>query len=307
MQLVEYLASRVDILRAFPTHLGRTAREFGSAVADRAHGKSDPYRVGGIILVFDLGLRKRGLLDDAPHDRLRTAVEQAVRREFHDLARDLRFGGETHRRIRMIPVADHAEALEFLALHIDPMRRKGAALIAELIDRHLVLVFALGAIFLLDLPFDRQAVTIPARHVIGILAEHLLGTGDEILQDLVQRMTDMDVAVGVRRPIMQHEAGASGGKLRATSRTVRSAASARESPAPSAEGRHASGNRSAADTASRNNPGRRLLPRFGFCSFVRARGRSDLMEGSAASRAFCSEGESAAARGGCLLRSPRMC
>ena len=104
----------------------------------------------------------------------------------------------------MRPVADDAEALELLALHVDPVRGELAALVAELVDRHLVLVPALGAVLLLDLPLDRQAVAVPARHVVGIVAEHLR-FDDEILEDLVERVADMDVAVGVGRAVMQHE------------------------------------------------------------------------------------------------------
>ena len=54
--------------------------------------------------------------------------------------------------------------------------------------RDCVLVLALGAILLLDLPFDRQAVAVPARHVVRVVAEHLVRADDDVLQDLVQRV-----------------------------------------------------------------------------------------------------------------------
>ena len=118
----------------------------------------------------------------------------------------------------MIPVADDAEPLEFLALHVEPMRRIGAAFFPERHHRGGVaevrLLLALGAVVLfLDLPFDRQAVTVPARHVVGIEAEHLLALGHEILEDLVEGRADMDVAVGVGRAVMQHEFRPAGGLL----------------------------------------------------------------------------------------------
>ena len=72
-------------------------------------------------------------------------------------------------------------------------------------DWHLVLVLALLAILLFDLPFDRQAVAVPSGHVIGILAKHGLRTVDHILQDLVERMSDMQLAVGIGRAVMQHK------------------------------------------------------------------------------------------------------
>jgi len=83
--------------------------------------------------------------------------------------------------------------------------REVAALLAELDHRYRVLVLALGAVFLLDLPLDRQAVAVPARHVIGIVAEHLLAARHDVLENFIERVADMDVAVGVRRAVMQDE------------------------------------------------------------------------------------------------------
>ena len=80
-----------------------------------------------------------------------------------------------------------------------------AAFAAELDDRHLVLVLAGGAVLFLDLPLDRQAVTVPAGHVVGVLAQHLLGPVDDVFQDLVERVADMQVAVRIGRTVMQDE------------------------------------------------------------------------------------------------------
>jgi hypothetical protein len=40
-----------------------------------------------------------------------------------------------------------------------------------------------------------------------ILAQHLLRAVDDVLEDLVERVADMDVAIGIRRAVMQHEFG----------------------------------------------------------------------------------------------------
>ena len=95
------------------------------------------------------------------------------------------------------------------------MCRIGAAFLPECDHRggigEIGLWLALRAVIvLLDLPFDRQAVTIPARNVIGILAQHLLAAGHDVLEDLVERVPDVDVAVGVGRPVVQHEFGPPG-------------------------------------------------------------------------------------------------
>ena len=110
----------------------------------------------------------------------------------------------------MIPVALDAEPLELLALHVEPVLGVGAAFLAERDHRvgigQVRLLLVLGAVvLLLDLPFDRQAVAVPARHVVGIVAEHLLAARHHVLEDLVERVADVDVAVGVGRAVVQHE------------------------------------------------------------------------------------------------------
>ena len=112
----------------------------------------------------------------------------------------------------MIPLAGDAKTLEFLALHIKPFFGVGAAFAAEgdhfFGMREVRLLFALRAVVLFfDLPFDRQAMAVPARNIDAVLARHALTSGDKVLENFVQRMADMNVAVGVRRTIVQREFG----------------------------------------------------------------------------------------------------
>ena len=169
------------------------------------HGETHMDRGRGVVVILDLGLGQGGLFDHRPHHRLGALEEPAVHQELADLAGDLRLGGIGHGGIGIFPVATDAEAFELLALHVDPVRGEFAAFLAELDDRHLVLVLAGGAVLLLDLPFDRQAVAVPAGHVMGVLAHHLLRAVDDVLQDLVQRVTDMQMAVRIGRAVMQDE------------------------------------------------------------------------------------------------------
>ena len=111
---------------------------------------------------------------------------------------------EVHGRIWIFKIAKNCKALEFLRLKPDPASSKFTAFLAEFVDRHFVLVLAFSAIFLFDLPFDRQAVTIPARNVVRVIAAHLEGTCDHILEDLVQCVTNMNIAIGIGRTVMQH-------------------------------------------------------------------------------------------------------
>ena len=62
--------------------------------------------------------------------------------------------------------------------------------------------------FFLDLPFDRQSVTVPAGDVVGFPPRHLMRADDNVLQRLVQRRADVNIAVGVRRAVVEDELGA---------------------------------------------------------------------------------------------------
>ncbi len=157
------------------------------------------------VLIFDLGLGERGLFDRRPHHRLRTAVQLAALGELEQLADDRRLGIVLHREVRIGPVAHHAEPLELALLHLDPFFGIGAAFGAELVDGDVVLVQLLRAIRFLDLPLDRQAVTVPARDVGRVLAHQRLRSDDDVLQDLVHRMAHVDVAVRVRGAVVQDE------------------------------------------------------------------------------------------------------
>ena len=82
---------------------------------------------------------------------------------------------------------------------------KVPALLSKIDNRHFILVLALGSVLFLDLPFNGQAVTVPSRDINGIMTHHLLRPGNRIFQDLVQCVTDMQIAIGVRRTIMKNE------------------------------------------------------------------------------------------------------
>ena len=165
----------------------------------------DPDGEGRMVVILDLRLGEAGLLHHRPHDGLRPLVERSVHQKLQQFADSHRLGFVGHGQIGTFPVAEDAEALEPVALHIDPVIGEVAAFLAEFLQRHLVLVLAGLAVFLLDLPFDRQAVAVPARHVVGVEAQHLAGTVDHVLQDLVQRVSGVDVPVRIGRSVMQDE------------------------------------------------------------------------------------------------------
>ena len=105
-------------------------------------------------------------------------------------------------RYGLLPVAKHAETFEVRALQIDLL---GCVLAAESAEFRRVDLLAHLADFLLDCDFDRQPVAIPARHIGRTQTRHQLRLDDDVLEDLVDGMTEMDHAICVRRTVVQHE------------------------------------------------------------------------------------------------------
>ena len=95
------------------------------------------------------------------------------------------FEARRHGEIRMIPIAEHAQALEFGALQIDLLERIFAARRAKRLGVDFLSDAAVG---LLDLHFNRQAVAIPAGHIGGIVAIQGARFDDDVLENLVERM-----------------------------------------------------------------------------------------------------------------------
>ena len=223
-------------------------------------GKRTADRGAGVVVVLDLRLGQRGLLDRAttsPGAGRDTARRSAgtcrSRRRSPPRRRNpsWRSGAPSRRARRGAGTPRACTPIHCCGI--------GAAFGAELQHRHRILVAAGLAVFLLDLPLDRQAVAVPAGDVVGVVAGHLARAVDHVLQDLVQRVADMQVAVGVGRPVMQDEVLPPARLRRAAAPTAPCAASAPASPAPASAGRRASGKGSPAGRRCRGSRVRRLI------------------------------------------------
>src|SRR3546814_10725949 len=113
----------------------------------RARDYREAHPDGGLdmVVVLDLRIGQRGLLDHRPQHRARPLVDAAVEQELADLAHDLCFGVERHGGVGPLPVADHTEALDLLGLDLHPLCREVAALAAALHHQH-------GVLFLSGVP-----------------------------------------------------------------------------------------------------------------------------------------------------------
>ena len=162
--------------------------------------KGDVDRRRRAVRVLDLELGQRRAAVEAPVHRLQAAVDEAA---LDQPLQDADLAGlvaEVHRPVRMLPVAEDADPLEVDHLLGDLLGRVGAALGLHLGARQA------AAEFLLDRVLDRQAVAVPARRVARVEAGELARLDDHVLQDLVGRMADVQLAVRVRRPVVEDEA-----------------------------------------------------------------------------------------------------
>ena len=56
-----------------------------------------------------------------------------------------------------------------------------------------------------QLMLDGQAMAIPTGDIQGIKTLHGLVFDDHVLEDLVKRVADMDMAIGIGRPVVQNK------------------------------------------------------------------------------------------------------
>ena len=156
-----------------------------------------------LVGVLNLGLSKCGVAVLAPVNRLVATIDHALIE--HGLE-DLDVGGimlVIERQIRVVPVAEYAQATEAGLLQLDVL---DCELVAELTNLGRGgLVELLGAELLLDLVLNRLTVAVPTGDIGNLIALHHPVAVDHVLRDLIHGVADVDRAVGVRRAVVQHE------------------------------------------------------------------------------------------------------
>ena len=166
--------------------------------------EADEDRVALVLAVLDLGLSQSGAAVGTPVDRLQTLVDIAL---LGHLAEDLDLTGlklGLEGQIGMLKIADNAQTLELVAHDVDVL---GGELLADLAQLELGDVLLLLADGGQSLQLNGQAVGIKAGHIGSLEALHVLVADDDILDDLVQGGAHVDVAVCIRRAVVQDKLG----------------------------------------------------------------------------------------------------
>ncbi len=164
------------------------------------HRKADVDGVARVVFVLHLGVGQRRLATGAPEHRAEPLVDVTLLHQapegFQHRGLVVAVGGQ----VGLFPEAEDAQALELAAHGVHETEREAAALPAHVTDGHLPEFFT-------QLPrhlvLDGHAVAVPAGHVGGVETAHRLVLDDDVLEDLVQRGSGVDLAVGVRRPVVE--------------------------------------------------------------------------------------------------------
>jgi len=186
------------LLTAEQTQAGRAVRGL------RGQGEVDVDARARDVLVLQLRLGQGGLAPHRPVDGLELLVDQALA---HQLCKDLQdpgLVGGVERQVGALEPAQDAKLLELPALELHVL---GGVLLASPADRGLVDQGRLGAQIRDDLGLNGQTVAVPPGHVGGVPPRHGLDLDHEVLEHLVDHVAHVDVAVGIRRTVVQDVEG----------------------------------------------------------------------------------------------------
>ena len=111
----------------------------------------------------------------------------------------------------MVPIASDAETLELHRLLTDPLFSHFPAAVPNF---HTCWGQVLGAKLLGHQDFNRQAVVVPPWHVGSGIAFHAAIFGGDIFENLIEGMSNMDIAIRKGRPVVQHERSPTGLRLK---------------------------------------------------------------------------------------------
>ena len=179
---------------------GRSGQPGGNRLPAANDREAHEDRRGLLLLVLDLGLRERRAAGDAPVHRLVPAVDAAGGEALPEFADDRGLVGVGHRQVGGVPVAENAEPLELGPLDVDEPLGVLPALLAELGGAEFLL---LRSERLVDLEFDREAVAVPSRNVWSVISLDTPRLYNNILEYFIERVTHVDMSVGVRRAVVE--------------------------------------------------------------------------------------------------------
>ena len=156
---------------------------------------------GLLVLILDFRLGQGRTAIEAPVHWLEPLEYEATLDHFRQGADFAGLVGKVHGLVGVVPVTQNTQADELGLLALDLLGGIGTAQLAGLVRGQ---ILAVGHF---DLVLDRQAMAVPTRYVGRVETGQGLGANDHVLEDLVQRMTDVNLAIGIGRAVVQNELG----------------------------------------------------------------------------------------------------
>ena len=122
-------------------------------------------------------------------------------------AHGIGFGFVVHRAIGVFPIAQHAQTDKVFFLTGDLLGSIFAAQLTETAGGHVFTVQFFHH------HFNRQPVAIPTGHIRRVKARQRFAADNDVFQNFVYRVSNVNVAVGIGRAIVQNKFGATLGDL----------------------------------------------------------------------------------------------
>ena len=155
-----------------------------------------------MLAIFNFCFSQRSFAMRAPIHGLFALVDISLIGHSTKYANLLRFKAVMQSNVRIFPIAQHTQAFKILTLNIHPFQSEIVAFSAQ--SQHVQLV-AVQAQLLDAGVLDRHTVSIPARNIRSIEAAGIFIFYNDVLQNFIQRRAHVNLAVGIRRAVVQHK------------------------------------------------------------------------------------------------------
>ena len=137
-----------------------------------------------------------------PVHRFGSFMQMTCFNDFAQGTNDVRFKTKIHSEIRIIPFAKYTKTFKIFSLTIHLLVRIFTTGITKNfgINFHASLTY-----LLLNVQLNRKTMTIPTRHIRRIKTTKRFGFNNDVFEHFINRVTDVNIAIGIRRPIVQNK------------------------------------------------------------------------------------------------------
>ena len=201
---VQRLVGRDGPRRSGPDHDGgrfaqRSQTESRRQLCFISNRECDVDGRGFFVGVFDFSFSQCRATVKTPVDRFQALEHETALDHFSQRADFPGFVGKVHGAVRVTPVAQHAKPDEFGFLPFNLLGSVGTAQLTRLVRRQ---VLAVGDF---DFVLDWQTVAVPTRNIRRVETRKGFRADDHVLENLVDGVTDVNIAVGIGRTVVQNE------------------------------------------------------------------------------------------------------